>query len=57
MFKLNSPRAYALLTGFLLFAFGFFEFAFRSNTDMSSGFLLASLALGFWGIVVGVGAE
>ena len=53
--KLSSPRTYSLLAGLLLFALGFFGFAFRNNFDAPDSYLLGALVLGFWGIVVGAG--
>ena len=52
--KLNTPSAYSLLTGSLLFALGFLGFAFHGSFAIPDGYLLACLVLGFWGIVVGV---
>lgn len=53
--KLGSPKNYALITGILLFALGFFGFAFRGSFNLPDIYLLASLVLGFWGILVGMG--
>jgi hypothetical protein len=54
MSKFNSPRTYSLVTGIILFAFGFFGFAFPNYFNISGIYLFAGLILGFWGIVVGV---
>ena len=56
MFKLNTPKHYALIVGIILFAFGFLGFAFRTTGDLPIAYLLISLILGFWGIVLGMGA-
>lgn len=53
MIKLRTPRAYALITGIILFCLGFFGFAFRSDFNVPDYYLFFSLILGFWGIVVG----
>jgi len=55
MFKFNNPRSYSLVTGVILFALGFFGFAFPESFGIPYGYLLLSLVLGFWGIVVGIG--
>ncbi|MEK7617850.1 MAG: hypothetical protein AAB410_01780 [Patescibacteria group bacterium] len=58
MLKFSSPRSYAFLTGLVLFLLGFIGFAFRSNFGgIDNGYLLASLLLGFWGLVVSVQKE
>lgn len=57
MIKLNNPRSYSLITGIILFAFGFLGFAFPSSFNFSGNYLFVSLILGFWGIVVGVGKK
>jgi len=54
MIKLHNPKSYALITGIILFALGFLGFAFRNNFDLPDRYLIVSLILGFWGIVVGV---
>jgi hypothetical protein len=51
--KITSKRTYALVTGILLFVLGFAGFAFRENFAISNTYLIGSLILGFWGIVVG----
>jgi len=55
MVRLNNPRSYAAITGFILFLLGFLGFAFRSSFDIPDSYLFASLVLGFWGLMVGVG--
>jgi hypothetical protein len=54
MIKFNNPRSYALTTGIILFALGFFGFAFAGTFNVPDSYLVVSLILGFWGIVVGV---
>ncbi len=51
--KFNTTRFYALFTGGILFAFGFFGFAFKGIFNVSDAYLFFSLVLGFWGVVVG----
>jgi len=53
MIKFQNPKNYSLITGVILFALGFFGFAFR-NFDLADRYLVLSLVLGFWGIVVGM---
>jgi hypothetical protein len=50
--KLTTPRSYTLMTGLILFLIGFLGFAFRQLFDLSDKYLLLSLILGFWGLVV-----
>ncbi len=50
---LNSHRSYALVTGSVLFLFGVVGFAFRQSFDLADKYLVLSLILGFWGVVVG----
>ncbi len=57
MDKLASTKYYSLITGIILFLFGFFGFAFRNNFQVSGKYLLISLVLGFWGIVISVGKK
>lgn len=57
MSKLFSPRFYSLFTGVVLFCFGFFGFAFKNSFDISAKYLIISLMLGFWGIVISVGRK
>jgi len=52
--KLTNPKNYALITGVLLFALGFFGFAFRGTFNVPDVYLFCGLVLGFWGIVVGL---
>ena len=54
MIKLSTPRSYSLITGIILFLVGFVGFAFPNIVSLPGGYLFLSLALGFWGIVVGV---
>jgi len=54
MSRFLSTKLYSLITGGLLFAFGFFGFAFRDFFNVPDSYLLAGLILGFWGIVAGV---
>ena len=49
--KFSNPRTFALLAGIILFAIGFFGFAFRSAFELSDKYLLLSLVMGFWGLV------
>ncbi|HYV33999.1 MAG TPA: hypothetical protein VE973_04090 [Candidatus Limnocylindria bacterium] len=51
---LNSLRFYTLFTGIVLFLLGFLGFAFRHKIDLPDGYLLLSLILGFWGILIGI---
>jgi hypothetical protein len=53
MLKLNSQKTYCLATGIILFILGFFGFAFPGIFNLPGSYLIASLILGFWGIVVG----
>lgn len=57
MIKLSSPKNYALIVGMILFALGFFGFAFRTNFSIGNQYLIASLVLGFWGIVAAFGSD
>ena len=50
--KLTTPRSYTLITGLILFLIGFLGFAFRNMFNLSDKYLLLSLVLGFWGLVV-----
>ncbi len=52
MLKINSPKTYTLVTGLILFAIGLFGFAFHGNLNIPDSYLVASLVLGFWGLVV-----
>jgi uncharacterized membrane protein HdeD (DUF308 family) len=54
MMKLNNPRSYSLITGVVLFLFGFLGFAFPNYFSVSGIYLFVALVFGFWGIVVGV---
>ncbi len=45
-------KIYALVCGFLLFAFGVVGFAFRGSFDIGGQYLILSLLLGFWGLLV-----
>jgi hypothetical protein len=49
---LKSHRNYARIVGIILFAVGLLGFAFRSSASLPTLYLLACLALGFWGILV-----
>lgn len=48
----KQPLRYSLAAGIILFAFGLFGFAFHGFFDVADKYLLMSLALGFWGLVV-----
>jgi len=48
----GSQRVYCFVSGAILFALGIFGFAFRTSFDIPDRYLLASLILGFWGLVV-----
>jgi len=52
MLRINSPKTYALVTGLVLFCLGLFGFAFRSSFNIPDSYLVISLILGFWGLVV-----
>lgn len=54
---LKSQRSYTLIVGVILFAVGLLGFAFRSSTSLPTLYLLACLALGFWGILVSFSKE
>ena len=49
--KMSSQKIYALVSGIILFLVGIIGFAFGS-LNIPDGYLLLSLVLGFWGIVV-----
>jgi hypothetical protein len=57
MMKLHNPKSYSLITGTILFLLGFLGFAFRGSFNVPDSYLLLSLILGFWGIVVGLGGR
>jgi hypothetical protein len=50
----RRSKNYARTLGTLLFLLGLFGFAFRSDTSLPDGYLIAALILGFWGILVGI---
>ena len=50
--KFGNPRTYCLTVGIILFLIGFLGFAFRSFFDLPDKYLLLSLVLGFWGLLV-----
>jgi hypothetical protein len=52
MIKFNTPRDYSFIVGLLLFLMGFLGFAFRDSFAVPDKYLLLSLILGFWGLVV-----
>lgn len=54
---LKSHRNYARIVGGILFAVGLLGFAFRSSSSLPTLYLLACLALGFWGILVSFNKE
>jgi len=54
---LKSQRNYTLIVGVILFAVGLLGFAFRSSSSLPTLYLLACLALGFWGILVSFNKE
>ncbi|PIR96054.1 MAG: hypothetical protein COT92_03205 [Candidatus Doudnabacteria bacterium CG10_big_fil_rev_8_21_14_0_10_42_18] len=55
MQKLSNPHSYTLIVGLILFCLGFFGFIFRSYFNVPNHYLVFSLILGFWGILVAVG--
>jgi|GEM_PF-2502613 len=52
MIKLSNQKTYSIVVGSILFTLGFFGLAFNSSFDVPSRYLVGSLILGFWGIVV-----
>jgi hypothetical protein len=48
----RRTKNYARTVGALLFLLGLFGFAFRSDSSLPDGYLVAALVLGFWGILV-----
>lgn len=54
MQKFASKQFYCLITGSILFCIGLFGYAFRTGFHVGDGYLLLNLALGFWGIIVGI---
>jgi hypothetical protein len=49
--KLLSPKRFAFIVGGVLFLFGLFQFAFRSNTRIPPYYLLLCILFGFWGLL------
>ena len=55
MLRLSSHKTYIAATGILLFSLGLFGLAFRSAfTGIGDRYLLLSLVLGFWGLMLSV---
>ena len=49
---LRNPKAYARLSGVILFLLGLTGYAFRSANSLPDIYLIGFLILGFWGIIV-----
>jgi hypothetical protein len=52
--RLSTTTSYTRIVGSGLFFFGIIGFAFKTSFNIADHYLLASLLLGFWGILTAV---